>query len=189
MTILVDMDDVLEQLVAGWVALLNERYGTDTKYEDVACWDISTAFPTLTEEQVYAVEVEEALWDYVKPMPGADKVLRKLIRDGHEIYIVTATKYQTLRKKMETVLFPNFPYIDWHHVIVTYNKSMIRGDILIDDGPHNFSGGSFRKILFTRSHNKSFDADSVGAVRADSWDEVYEEICKIVKETEKDALS
>lgn len=184
MTILVDMDDVMEQLVAGWIALLNERYGTNTRYEDVTSWNIAEAFPTLTEEQVYAVEMEDVFWDYVEPMPGADEALRRMIADGHEIFVVTATKYQTLRKKMETVLFPNFPYIDWHHVIVTYNKHLIKGDVLIDDGPHNLTRGDFRKILFTRGHNQDFDESSVGAIRVRNWEEAYQAVCRIASEKE-----
>lgn len=31
MIILVDMDDVLEQLVPGWVRYVNERFGTNAK--------------------------------------------------------------------------------------------------------------------------------------------------------------
>ena len=184
MTILVDMDDVLEQLVAGWIELLNERYGTTTTYEDVTSWNVAEAFPTLTEDQVYSVELEDVLWDHVKPMPGADEALRRMMADGHEIYVVTATKYETLRKKMEAVLFPNFPYIDWRHVIVTHNKAMIRGDVLIDDGPHNFEGVTCRKLLFDRGHNQGFDESSVGALRVHSWEEAYREVCKIAKERE-----
>ncbi len=186
MTILVDMDDVLEQIVAGWIAMLNERYGTDVKYEDVKCWNIAEAFPMLTEEQVYEVELEEELWDYVKPMPGADEALRRLLADGHEIFVVTATKYQTLKKKMETLLFPYFPYIDWKHVIVCYHKDLIKGDVLIDDGPHNFGGGDYKKILFSRGHNLTFDETSVGAVRVNNWEEAYQAVCRIAEEKKRE---
>lgn len=178
MTILVDMDDVLEQLVAGWLEYINERYGTHTVPADVVEWDLSKAFPTLTHEQVYGVELEDEVWDRVKPMPGADEALRKMIADGHEIYVVTATEYETLRAKMEKVLFRYFPYIDWRHVIITHNKPMIRGDILIDDGPHNFAGGEYHKILFDAYHNRSFDEKAAGVVRVHGWEEVYEEVCR-----------
>lgn len=171
MRILVDMDDVLEQLVPAWVQYINDRYGTSARPEDVTKWNMALAFPTLTREQVYGAGLDDALWDYVQPMPGADEALRSLMAEGHEIYIVTATMYQTLRAKMEKVLFRYFPYIDWSHVIITENKHMILGDVLIDDGPHNLTGGVYRKLLFTAGHNKGFDAASVGAVRVNSWTE------------------
>lgn len=182
MTVLLDMDDVIENLVTGWVDYLNEKYGTSTVPEDVTDWDISKAFPSLTHDQVYSAELDGALWDKVKPMPGADEAMRRLLADGHEIYIVSATYYQTLKEKMEKVLFSFFPYISWNHVIITSNKHMIKGDVLVDDGPHNLTGGDYRKILFHANHNKSFDEKSIGAVRVYNWDEAYEEIAKISRE-------
>lgn len=178
MTVLVDMDDVIEKLVDGWVDYNNEKFGTDVKPEDVKDWNMSLAFPTLTREQVYAAEMDESLWDRVKPMPGADEALRSLIADGHDVYIVTATRYETLRAKMDKVLFRYFPYLSWNNVIITSNKHLIRGDVLIDDGPHNLMGGDYRKILFDANHNRNFDETSVGAVRVRSW----EEALRIIRE-------
>lgn len=172
MLILVDMDDVLEQLVIGWVEYINNKFGTHASAELVRSWDMTQAFPGLTHEQVYSAVDDDALWDLVTPMPGAVEALHTLIELGHEVYIVTASQYTTLRAKMEKVLFRYFPFIDWEHVIITSNKHMICGDVLIDDGPHNLSGGSYKKILFTANHNRSFDETSVGALRADNWEEV-----------------
>ena len=184
MIILVDMDDVMEQLAKGWVDYLNEKYCLNKSIDDVNDWDISKAFPELTYDEVYAAELDDAIWDYVEPMPGAAEGIRKLIDDGHDVFVVTATIYQTLRSKMEKVLFRYFPYLDWDSVIVTSNKYLIKGDVLIDDGPHNFVKGDYRKILFNANHNRSFDENSVGAKRVYNWDEAYDEICKIAEEIE-----
>ena len=184
MTILVDMDDVLEMLVAGWCAYLHDRYGTDTVASDVKEWNMAKAFPSLTHEQVYGAPEDDALWDYVKPMPGAAEGLKELMADGHEIFVVTATGYETLRAKMEKVLFRYFPYLSWKQVIITENKQMIKGDILIDDGPHNMQGGEYRKILYTANHNLNFDETTVNAIRVNNWDEVYAAVNRIAKEKE-----
>lgn len=189
MRILVDMDDVLEQLVAGWTAYINERYGTDVTAADVHDWNMSRAFPGLTHEQVYSAVEDDALWDYVKPMPGAAEALQKLIADGHDIRIVTASGYQTLKAKMEKVLFRYFPFLSWDQVIVTGSKHLIRGDILIDDGPHNLQGVEYRKILFTANHNLSFDETTVGAIRANDWQEVLLAVERIRRETEESEAS
>lgn len=182
MVILVDMDDVLEKLVEGWVEYNNRKFGTNVKPEDVNDWNVSLAFPELTWEQVYGAEKDDALWDLVKPIPGADEGLRRLIAAGHEIYIVTSTHYETLPAKMDKVLFRYFPYIRWDHVIITNNKHMIKGDVLIDDGPHNLTGGEYRKILFSANHNLGFDETSVGAVRVNNWDEACEAVERIASE-------
>ena len=186
MTVLVDMDDVLERLVAGWVEFLNERHGTNVTPEEVTDWNIALAFPELTYEQVFAPEYDDALWDRVRPMPGADEGLRTLLEEGHEIYIVTATRYQTLRTKMEKVLFRYFPYLTWDQVIVTTHKDLICGDVLIDDGPHNLQSGGYRKILFDAPHNRSFDESTVGAVRVHNWQEACAEVRKLAEMAQRE---
>lgn len=176
MKILVDMDDVLEKLVKAWVECLNEKYSTQVRPEDISEWDIHVFFPQLTEEQVYEIPDTEGFWKRVQPIEGAAEALQSLIADGHEVYIATATMYQSMKDKMEYVLFKYFPFIKWDQVIVTSKKQMIKGDILIDDGPHNLEGGDYYKILFTAAHNRKFDEKSIGAVRVNNWKEALEEV-------------
>lgn len=145
LTILVDMDDTIENLAEAWVAYLNARHQTSTNLSDITDWDISKAFPTLTKEQVYAPLFEDAFWSWVKPMEGASEALQKLIADGHTVLIVTTSNYQTLAAKMEQVLFHYFPFLTWNDVIITAHKQLIKGDVLVDDGIHNLEGGDYFK--------------------------------------------
>ena len=108
MVILVDMDDVLEQLVEAIVKYNNTHYGTNVRAYDVVEWNLANAFPTLTRELVYSPEYDEDFWATVEPMPGAEKVLRRLLDEGHEVYVVTASTYETLRQKMDVLLLQNF---------------------------------------------------------------------------------
>ena len=71
-------------------------------------------------------------------------------------------------------------------VIICHHKDFLKGDILIDDGPHNMQGGEYRKILFSANHNLDFDEASVNAVRVTGWDEVLEAVEKIREEIEKE---
>lgn len=183
MIVLVDMDDVLEHLVVGWCEYLNSHYGTNVKMEDINDWNIKLAFPTLTREQIFSAEYDDSLWDLTPPVEGADEALRKILADGHEVYVTTATVYQSLKAKMEKILFKYYPYIDWSHVIITENKHLVKGDVLIDDGPHNLMGGSYRKILMDRPWNRSFDEKAYGCVRVHNWEEAYAEVCRIAKES------
>lgn len=179
MTILVDMDDTIEQLLHAWVRAVNEKYQQSACYEDIISWDVSAAFPELTWEQVYGVTFEPGFWKTVDPIPGAAEVLQRLMRDGHDVYIVTATPYQSVQEKMDDLLFRYFPFLSWDQVIITRNKQLIRGDVLIDDGVHNLEGGNYVKILMTAPHNRDYDAEANGMIRVRNWEEIDAEIRKL----------
>lgn len=171
MTILVDMDDTIEQLLDAWVCGVNARYGYSTAYDDVHSWDVSQAFPGLTREQVYDIPMQPGFWKTVKPMPGAAEALTRFMEAGHEVFIVTATPFESVPEKMTDVLFRYFPFLTWDQVIVTTRKQMIRGDVMIDDGPHNLEGSACAKILMTAPHNRSYDAEAHGMIRVNNWQE------------------
>ena len=171
MTILVDMDDTIEQLLAAWVKRCNEKYGYQVTCDDIRDWNVTKAFPGLTREQVYGITYEPGFWGSVEPIPGAADALQRLIAKGHDVYIVTATEYEHLYEKMHDLLFRYFPFLTWKQVIVTSQKQMIRGDILIDDGPHNLIGGDYIKLLYEAPHNRDFDAEVNGIIRVHDWTE------------------
>ncbi len=179
MIILVDMDDTIENLTEAWINYANKRFGTTVNAADVTTWDLSEAFPSVSHEEMYALLLEDELYGTVEPFEGAAYYLQKLISDGHEVFIVTNSPYQVMKAKMEKILFKHFPFIDWKHVIITGNKPLIKGDVLVDDGVHNLLGGDYTKLLFTAPHNRSFDADGNGMIRVDCWEEAYKAITKI----------
>ncbi len=174
LTILVDMDDVLEHLLSAWILALNERHGLSVQLDDVTDWDVSLSFPTLTKQQVFAPLCRDDFWRTVQPIDGAADTLQKLISDGHTVYIVTSSRYENLQAKMNDALFQYFPFLKWSDVIITMHKQLIRGDVLIDDGVHNLEGGDYFKILMDMPHNRNYNAEKNGMHRVKSWDEIYE---------------
>ena len=181
MTILVDMDDTMEQLLRAWLQAVNEKYGTNVTYEQSLVWDVSAAFPGLTHKQVYDVPLEKDFWKRVEPMPGAAQALQRFMQAGHKVFIVTAADYETVPEKMQDHLFKHFPFLSWNQVIITSNKQLIRGDVLIDDGIHNLEGGDYAKILMTAPYNEWYDAEANGMIRVHNWQEVEEAVRRIEK--------
>ncbi len=182
LTVLVDMDDTLTDLLGAWVNYLNIQYGLNVDPNSITDWDIARFFPSLTKEQVMRPINDGKLWMFVKPKPHAAEYLRKLLDDGHRVMVVTASEYETLAVKMNLVLFKYFPFLSWNDVIITSSKQMIRGDVLVDDGVHNLVGGSYAKILVTAPHNRSFDAKKNQMQRAAGWEEIYRMICCLAQQ-------
>ena len=185
MTILIDMDDTIESLLKAWVSGVNRKYGRSVSHEDVGSWDVSTAFPGLTHEQVYAVPLEKGFWKTVEPIPGAAEAIQRFMAAGHEVFIVTATPYESVTEKMSDLLFRYFPFLSWKQLIITSRKQLIRGDVLIDDGIHNLEGGDYIKILMTAPHNCNYDAEANGMIRVHNWAEIEEVINRISAEQEE----
>ena len=181
MTILVDMDDTIEQLLSAWLRAANEKYGRNVAFGDSTSWDVSAAYPGLTHEQIYEIPLQPGFWKTVEPIPGAAEALQRFIAAGHKVFIVTATPYESVTEKMRDLLFRWFPFLTWDQVIITSNKQMIRGDVLIDDGVHNLVGGDYAKILVTAPYNKDFDAEANGMIRVNNWAEIEETVQKLAE--------
>ena len=176
LTILVDMDDTIENLLEAWVDYLNFKNGVDVSPEDINEWDITRAYPMLSEEQIFEPLYDHDFWYTVTPKEGAADVLQQLINDGHRVLIVTSSYLESLRSKMMSVLFNYFPFLCWDDVIVTAHKQLIKGDVMIDDGAHNLEGGDYAKLLMDAPHNKYYDAEANGMMRVHNWEEIYKVI-------------
>lgn len=170
--LLFDADDVLENLLECWVAVLNSRYGTSVTASEITTWDVSIAFPDLTWNQVYEPLIGDEIWNALSPKPGSQRILKQLQYEGFEIYIVTATDYRNCKVKFDK-LKEMFPFLDVRNFIVAHNKQMVYGDILVDDNPKNLIGGHYYGILYDAPHNRNFDCEQAGITRVHNFDEVY----------------
>lgn len=169
--ILLDMDDVLVNLCECWVNELNERHNTSVNPLDIKSWSMYDYFPTLSKEEIYAPLSDIGMWSKVAPKQGAQECVKRLISKGYQVYVVTAAHHSTIMAKVELALLKHFPYIDYQHIITSFNKQMIKGDILIDDNPLNLMGGEYKPILMNASHNESFDNEKYNIHRFDGWSE------------------
>lgn len=181
LTILIDMDDTLENLCEIWTDMINETFGTSVIAKDIRTWDVEKVFVGVSKEDIFAQLIKQELWERVRPLPGSVEAVKKMIDDGHDVYIVTASHPSSVGTKINTFLFKYFPFIDWNHIIIASNKQMIRGDVMIDDGPHNLIGGKYYRILKSAYHNTDYDARAHGMVRIDNWEDIYNEICRLAR--------
>lgn len=173
MIILVDMDDTIENLGLAWVEYLNRKYDKNVDWFSKREWDMQVYYPDLTVEQIYGALNDEELWDNVTVKENAPYYLQKLIDEGNEVYIVTASWYTTIKTKFERCLSKFFPFIKWDQVIVVSNKHLIKGDILVDDNPEHLVDGDYFGILFTAPHNIDYDDSDSNIVRVDNWKSAY----------------
>lgn len=177
---LFDADDVLENLVECWTDILNKRYGLNVEIENILSWTISDFFP-IDRDLVYNVLYEEQLWRSLSIKDGAVDTIEQLQADGHTVKIITASHPKTVAIKAE-ILLDAFKTLSWRDLIITTNKALVMGDILVDDNPDNLIGGQYKKLLFDRPWNCHCDAEQNEMIRVYNFDDVYREINKITNE-------
>lgn len=179
--ILVDVDNVLEDLNTAWVNEINTKYGTSVRPDEIVSWDIHKFFPTLSRNQVFSPLHTKDFWESLIPMDGSQEYLKRLISDGHKVVIVTSCHPDTICYKYKFIS-KYFPFISFGDVIITSQKQLIRGDILIDDAPHNLEDGGYKGILMSAPHNMDYDPEASGFIRVNDWKDIYQAINKISKE-------
>ena len=110
------------------------------------------------------------------------KGIKKFVIDNPEPFIINY-KFDNppVAMKLNNVLFRYFPYLTTKDVIITSQKQLVCGDVMIDDAPHNLEGGKYFSILVTAPHNRAYDATANGFVRADRWDEIYNIVCEYAR--------
>jgi 5'(3')-deoxyribonucleotidase len=173
------MDDTLTYFVKPLVEWHNKKYGFNIDPETVTDWNLELFFPDLTLYEIFEPMWHEEFWKTVKPRDNSNYWLKKLIDDGHDVYVCTNTHYKVATMKMETVLFKYFPYLTNKNLIIMKNKQMIRCDYLIDDGAHNIVG-PYKGLLMDMPHNRKFEHE--GIIRIHNFKEVYEIITQDAQE-------
>lgn len=179
LTICFDMDDTIEDLMHPWVEALNKKHGLNVKYEDIKSWELKNAFPTLTDNQIFEPLWIPEFWDNVKPKLNSPYWIKKLIDDGHKVYICTNTHYKIASFKMEKALFRYFPYLGNKDLIIMRDKQMIKCDFLVDDAIHNIVG-DYKGLLVDMPSNQGFSHPNV--IRVFDFQAVYDIINQAAEE-------
>lgn len=180
--LLVDVDDTIIDTVPAWCDWLNRKYKLNVNSQHILDWDIASYYRYfgLSKKQVFAPLYKPRFWRTVTPKQDADKYLRWLNCET-KLYLCTDSNLGTIKSKMEYVIDRYFSFLNWRQVIITPDKSLINGDILIDDKPDNLIDGAYKKILMTAPHNKDYATLHHGMCRVNNWAEAYKAIRKIIE--------
>jgi 5'-nucleotidase len=73
----------------------------------------------------------------LRPMPGAIEAAHTLMMEGHEVLIVTSPCTNHSASEKLWWLANWMPFIPRKNIFICHYKGYIKGDVLIDDAPHN----------------------------------------------------
>lgn len=179
MIIACDVDDVVCNLQEVVINLFNERYGAKYKLEDFTDYDVMNVLPTQDGIVMRDMYGESGLYNKVKPMPGAQEALQKLINMGHQVYLITAAIPKTYGEKVEFIK-RFFPFISEENIVCMKHKWMFKSDIMIEDNLQTLlAKPSYYRILLDKPWNQSNKDYVYGTYRCNNWDDIIAAINKI----------
>ena len=165
MTILVDIDNTINNLSKVVLEVNNDFYETDYSYNEIESYDwLNETFcnPWLETEHSY-------FWYRVKINPRAVEMIEKWVKAGHKVYLVTASYFnEALANKICRTLLPFNPaLINERNVVIAQDKTAIHGDIMVDDCVDNLNSHTAFPICFAQPWNKDWKED-----RTNNWEEI-----------------
>jgi 5'-nucleotidase len=133
--ILVDLDGI----VADFFGLLFREYewetGESIDISQILSWDMAQYVQH--PETLNRIFFRPGFFTRLKPIPGALESLRALAGEGHELVIVSSPCTPHSAAEKVDWCKTHLPFLDQKNVWIGHKKHHVRGDVLIDDGPHN----------------------------------------------------
>lgn len=173
--ILVDIDDVCNNLMDVVLEFYNRENDNSYSLDDFSEFNIYNCIPEEDADKIHALFLRKDMWDQVKPSHDAQMVLKRMLEDGVDVYLVTATAYQNATWRGEW-LAKYFPFIGWDRVIICAHKERIMGDYLIDDNLNNLKKRPYGRVCMDKPWNRNIRDDVYGIIRVKSLSEAYKAI-------------
>lgn len=164
MTILLDCDGVVNNFQEELLVWLNTERNTSYTIEDITHYDW---IPDTFGEDCWWPTTTRAFWDDIKIDPEAVKFIANRIIKGDSIYLTSASYFTiNLHYKIQKML--EYLPLTQDHVILTQNKSIVNGDVLIDDCCTHLNSFPKWRICFEQPWNEEWQ----GAFRSNEWDKI-----------------
>jgi 5'-nucleotidase len=105
-------------------------------------------------------------------MPGSIEALQALNKK-YDLFIVSAAmEFPGSLIEKYNWLAEHFPFIHWQQIVFCGSKTVVDGDIMIDDHFKNLDGFKGQTILFTQAHNEGHDER--GHKRVYNWGDILQ---------------
>ncbi|MBI4855070.1 MAG: 5'-3'-deoxyribonucleotidase [Acidobacteria bacterium] len=171
MLILIDQDGPLADFEQGFLNIWQKLFPQETfiPLEERKTFYMRQQYPTHLIEKVDSVYSAPGFFRNLEPTKGAIEAIKSLTAQGHDIRICTSPL-----SHYENCVLEKFEWVEKYfgrdftkRIILTKDKTMVRGDLLIDDKPEvkGVFTPTWEHILFDYPYNKH-----VAEKRRLNWD-------------------
>lgn len=166
------MDGVLAETMEAWCRIVNQRFGTRLKLDDLDTWT-SWRKTGISKDQFF--EILDETWDMWEEIPptelGLARKVEKVEKLG-ELDVVTGRSKRTVEGAKSWLVHHKIPYRQFVRVRGWRDKVFLNYDVYIDDAPELMPLISrnpvMHGILYQRPWNRDV-ADMPRVFRVDSW--------------------
>ncbi len=153
--IAIDMDEVLADTLAQFLAEYNREFGENITKAELSARKLVEIIPADRRARLRHYALSPGFFRDLPLMPGSAEVFAEL-RERYEVFIATAAmefpssfneKYEWIKAR-----FHDFPD---SHIVFCGDKSIIAADFLLDDSPRHFDRFAGQGFLFTAPHNRA----------------------------------
>lgn len=195
LTIMIDIDGVLNTLDTTVIEVYNEDSGDSLSHQDVTEYHIEKFVKPEYRDNFHKYFLDKRVWQRINVIDGCQDVIKKLWDEGYNIIFVTKTECENLVKKRNW-LNRTFPFIGANNMrkilFSAPNKQLIRADIAIDDSLDNLLGDrTYYSICYDKSYNQTNKPIPMFS-RAYNWSDVYNKvhmITSLIKENNDDDVA
>jgi len=184
--IAVDLDGVLAETMEAWCRIVNERFGTRLKLNDLDTWT-SWRKTGISKDRFF--EILDETWDTWQDIPPTEpglaaKVAR--VETLGSLDIVTGRSKRTVDHAKDWLAHHKIPYERFVRVRGWRDKVFLNYDVYVDDAPELMPlisrNPRMRGILYARPWNRDV-ADMPRVFKAKNWDDIPKLIVGILKES------
>jgi 5'-nucleotidase len=153
--IAIDMDEVLADTLAQFLAEYNREFGDNITKADLTERKLAEIIPADRRARLRHYALSPGFFRDIPLMPGSETVFPEL-RDRYEVFIATAAmEFPTSFNEKYAWIKAHFPDFPDSHIVFCGDKSVIAADFLIDDSPRHFDRFRGQGFLFTAPHNRA----------------------------------
>lgn len=180
MRFIIDMDDVLAETSIKWIESYNKDYKDDLIRESVKSWGWHEYVKC--GWKIYDYLDQHNFFFEIEPIEGAIEGMEKLIMNGHDVIIATATPIDSTvahEEKKEWIRF-HLPFFDLKNFASLARKDILCADLMFDDAPHNLNSFQGITVCMDRPWNKNCKS----TFRVSNWEDFLDIVTKLEEEEE-----